>query len=207
MLRGRLCLTMHETIDTKKEAKKNSLLQAALELFLEKGVSKTSISEIAERANVEKGTFYLYFKDKDALLEQLLYQLSYDIIQQAYDYTEQHRAEQFCENVITFADWIITYFAEHTDILRLVRRNFSWPSLELTLTSPDTSDPLWKAIATRLHNASLRDVHNPQELFNIIYIIVELCGTVCYTSIIEQRPDTIDNMKPLLYTIIRRILQ
>ena len=47
MLRGRLCLTMHETIDTKKEAKKNSLLQAALELFLEKGVSKTSISEIA----------------------------------------------------------------------------------------------------------------------------------------------------------------
>ena len=152
---------MSETIDTKKEAKKSSLLQAALDLFLEKGVSKTSISEIAERANVAKGTFYLYFKDKDALLEQLLYQLSYDIIQQAYDYTEQHRAEQFCENVITFADWIITYFAEHTDILRLVRRNFSWPSLELTLTSPDTSDPLWKAIATRLHNVSLWDVHNP----------------------------------------------
>ena len=63
---------MHETIDTKKEAKKNSLLQAALELIQKKGVSKTSISEIAERANVAKGTFYLYFKDKDALLEQLL---------------------------------------------------------------------------------------------------------------------------------------
>ena len=63
---------MSETIDTKKEAKKSSLLQAALDLFLEKGVSKTSISEIAERANVAKGTFYLYFKDKDALLEQLL---------------------------------------------------------------------------------------------------------------------------------------
>ena len=37
---------MSETIDTKKEAKKSSLLQAALDLFLEKGVSKTSISEI-----------------------------------------------------------------------------------------------------------------------------------------------------------------
>ena len=49
---------MSETIDTKKEAKKSSLLQAALDLFLEKGVSKTSISEIAERANVAKGTFY-----------------------------------------------------------------------------------------------------------------------------------------------------
>lgn len=198
---------MRETTDNKKEAKKNSLLQAALKLFLNKGVSKTSISEIAEQANVAKGTFYLYFKDKDALLEQLLYQLSYHIIQQAHNYTQQHRSELFCENVITFADWIITYFTEHTDILRLIRRNFTWPALESTLHSANTADPLWKAITTSLNNASLRDVHNPQELFNMLYIIVELCGTVCYTSIIEQQPDTIDHMKPLLYTMIRRILQ
>lgn len=198
---------MSENMDLKKEAKKKSLLQAARILFLKKGISKTSISEIAERAQVAKGTFYLYFKDKDELLEQLLYQISYHIIRQAYDYTEKHRKDSFSENVIIFADWIITYFTEHTDVLRLIRRNFSWPLLEHSLTIEHANDPLWQAITMRLHDASLKDVHNPQELFNIIYMIVELCGTVCYTSIIEQRPDTIDNMKPLLYTIIRRILQ
>lgn len=198
---------MSQNMDLKKEAKKNSLLQAARILFLEKGISKTSISEIADRAKVAKGTFYLYFKDKDALLEHLLYEISYTIIQQAYDYTEDHRTESFSENVIIFADWIITYFTEHTDILRLMRRNFSWPMLEHSLSEDHSDDPLWKAITMRLLDAPLKDIHTTQELFNIIYMIVELCGNVCYTSIIEQRPDTIDNMKPLLYDIIRRILQ
>ncbi|MDO4173379.1 MAG: TetR/AcrR family transcriptional regulator [Eubacteriales bacterium] len=197
---------MSENMDLKKEAKKKSLLEAAQLLFLEKGVSKTSISEIADRAQVAKGTFYLYFKDKDTLLEQLLYEISYSIIQRAYDYAEAHQTEQFVENVILFADWIINYFTEHTDVLRLIRRNFSWPLLEHSL-SDFSDDPLLQSITTRLYHAPLKDVHSSQELFNIIYIIVDLCGSVCYSSIIEQRPDTIDNMKPLLYDIIRRILQ
>ena len=91
---------MGERIDQKKEIKKNNLLNAAQTLFLEKGVSKTSISEIAERASVAKGTFYLYFDDKDDLLQQLLYRISHDIIRQAFDYTERNLKPEFEENVI-----------------------------------------------------------------------------------------------------------
>ena len=35
-----------------------------LELFLERGTSKTSVEDITSRAKVGKGTFYLYFADK-----------------------------------------------------------------------------------------------------------------------------------------------
>ena len=111
---------MSESMEQKKELKKKNLLHAAQTLFLEKGVSKTSISEIAEQAQVAKGTFYLYFEDKDDLLQQLLYQISYDIIQQAYIYAEQRRTDDFAENIIIFADWIINYLTEHMDILRLI---------------------------------------------------------------------------------------
>lgn len=37
---------------------------AAFALFTQKGINDTSISDIAKKANMAKGTFYLYFKDK-----------------------------------------------------------------------------------------------------------------------------------------------
>jgi AcrR family transcriptional regulator len=47
------------------------LLDSAAALFVEKGVSTTSIDDIAERAGVAKGTFYHYFQDRAAMLEAL----------------------------------------------------------------------------------------------------------------------------------------
>ena len=56
---------MREPMESRKEQKRQSLLDAAYALFTEKGVAKTSVDEIVRGANVAKGTFYLYFHDKD----------------------------------------------------------------------------------------------------------------------------------------------
>jgi TetR/AcrR family transcriptional regulator, cholesterol catabolism regulator len=45
--------------------------EAALTLFGEKGYEATTVEEIAERADVAKGTFFNYFPRKDSLLEAL----------------------------------------------------------------------------------------------------------------------------------------
>lgn len=45
--------------------------RAALELFHEKGYDATTVEEIAERADVAKGTFFNHFPRKDALLLDL----------------------------------------------------------------------------------------------------------------------------------------
>uniref|UniRef100_UPI003D7EC593 helix-turn-helix domain-containing protein n=1 Tax=Butyricicoccus sp. TaxID=2049021 RepID=UPI003D7EC593 len=95
---------MGQILHQKKEEKKKNLLDAARILFLQKGFSKTSISEIAKQAKVAKGTFYLYFKDKDELLEHLILQIGRHILTLAYEHTEQHRTEDFTENVILFVD-------------------------------------------------------------------------------------------------------
>lgn len=47
------------------------ILGAAMDLFHEKGYEATTVEEIAERADVAKGTFFNYFPRKDALLEAL----------------------------------------------------------------------------------------------------------------------------------------
>ena len=59
-------------LDINKKAKEDSLLATAYRLFTTKGVSKTSVSDIAESAGVAKGTFYLYFKDKYDLKNRLV---------------------------------------------------------------------------------------------------------------------------------------
>lgn len=47
------------------------LLDAAEELFVEKGIAATTIEEITSRAGVGKGSFYLHYKSKDDLVAAL----------------------------------------------------------------------------------------------------------------------------------------
>lgn len=47
--------------------KEEKILNAAIKLFLDQGVKKTTMDDIAARANVSKVTIYKYFTDKDTL--------------------------------------------------------------------------------------------------------------------------------------------
>ena len=48
------------------------MLDAALELFIEKGFAATRVEDIARRAGLSKGAVYLYFPSKEAMLEGLV---------------------------------------------------------------------------------------------------------------------------------------
>jgi AcrR family transcriptional regulator len=48
-----------------------SILEAALEAFVERGFHGTAIPQIAERANIAAGTIYHYFESKEALVNVL----------------------------------------------------------------------------------------------------------------------------------------
>ncbi len=52
-----------------KPDKRNQILDAARKRFFHYGVKKTTMEEIAKDAGVAVGTLYLYFKDKDMIVE------------------------------------------------------------------------------------------------------------------------------------------
>lgn len=56
----------------RKEARPQELLDAALELFVEKGFAATRSEEVAARAGVSKGTLYLYYPSKEELLKAVI---------------------------------------------------------------------------------------------------------------------------------------
>ena len=50
---------------------KRKIMEAAWELFQEKGYTATTVNEIIEKAETSKGGFYYYFHAKDELLNSL----------------------------------------------------------------------------------------------------------------------------------------
>lgn len=56
----------------RKDARPQELLEAALELFVEKGFAATRSEEVAARAGVAKGTLYRYYPSKDELFKAMV---------------------------------------------------------------------------------------------------------------------------------------
>lgn len=53
------------------DERRDDLMSAAQQLFLEKGLASTTIEQITEAANVGKGTFYFHFRSKEDVLASL----------------------------------------------------------------------------------------------------------------------------------------
>ena len=62
----------HSKRERRKEARPGELLQAALELFVEKGYAATRAEEVATRAGVSKGTLFLYFSSIEDLFKAVI---------------------------------------------------------------------------------------------------------------------------------------
>lgn len=56
----------------RKDDRPGELIQAAQDVFVEKGFAATRLDEVAEKAGVSKGTIYLYFRNKEALFKEVI---------------------------------------------------------------------------------------------------------------------------------------
>ncbi len=58
--------------EEEKEHIKNQILETAVELFHEKGTKSINIQELTRRAGIAQGSFYSFWKDKDALIMDVM---------------------------------------------------------------------------------------------------------------------------------------
>lgn len=59
-------------MERKKEETHNRIIDAALELFHQQGLEATTMEQIAEAADVAKGTLYNYFAAKEAIISAFM---------------------------------------------------------------------------------------------------------------------------------------
>ncbi|MFU0824809.1 TetR/AcrR family transcriptional regulator [Clostridium sp.] len=194
--------------EEKKLIKQNKLYEAAYELFTTKGVNKTSIDDIAKKAGVAKGTFYLYFKDKHDIIDRIVWRKSLSLLNEAMNKTEMEALKQdvsFVDRMIMFAKYLIEDLKENKRLLELINKNLSWGVFRNALRDPRNYDKMKRARDFFLDSNKPINMDS-DTLEKVVFMIIELISSVCYSSIILNEPDSIDNMKPLLFSVIRKML-
>src|SRR5215470_11232510 len=64
---------------------KEKIIQAAIQLFQERGYEKTTSNDIASAAGVSVGSFYVYFTDKRQLLLTVFDRLADELFKNIFD--------------------------------------------------------------------------------------------------------------------------
>jgi AcrR family transcriptional regulator len=75
----------------RKEARPLELLDAALDVFAEKGFAAARTDDVAARAGVSKGTLYLYYPSKEALLVAVIRQSVLSDLAEAQQALKTHK--------------------------------------------------------------------------------------------------------------------
>jgi len=103
-----------------KEERRQSILRAAREVFFENGFHRATVDDVAERAQVSKGTIYLYFESKETILALLLLEGLNELVEkleQAYAPAESLPAEERLRQL----GWAyLRFFEEEPDYFRLL---------------------------------------------------------------------------------------
>lgn len=197
-----------------KLRKQKALLDSAYDLFTTIGFTKTTIRDIALNAGVAKGTFYLYFNDKDDIRDALIRAKASQLLKEAFASMASYVSEgademDTADKFIYIIDYIVDYVSGDINFVKFISKNLSWGLFmgshhEVQYYEED-GDPVvnFAEYIRRMledNNARIRD---PQLL---IFTLLELVSSVCYDLILYEEPVTMEDFKPHLYHSIRLLV-
>lgn len=188
-----------------KSEKKKRIEIAALKLFSCHDVNKISIDQIVQEAGVAKGTFYLHFHDKVQLINHLIVKESSSIINEALQEAKRQNIDDKIDELIFLIDHVIAYFRMHPEVINIIQKNLSWNLVGGKLREGENYE-----VAAHMNSYCdfLETIgYTRREAYQLLFMILELVSTLCYTSIILHQPDDIEQLKPMLFTTIRKMIE
>lgn len=191
-----------------KQNKRASLLQAAFDLFLNQGFHDTTISDISKKSGLAKGTFYLYFKDKYDLRDQLIARKSEQLLQEASEYTKTSLPAQtgFEEYLLSMIDYILHYLQNNKMLLRFISKNLSWGIFKHAVERKEEETILGTVYADYLQMLDRDQIScsNPELM---LFTILELVSSTSYNCIIYESPADLETYLPYLHSCIHQIIE
>lgn len=191
-------------LDDKKKQKRDSLLMAAFTLFTQKGINDTSISDIAKKANMAKGTFYLYFKDKFDIRDKLIADKARQVFFRALEEMNRVQLDSLEDHVIFLINSVINQLNQNKNLLKFISKNLSWGVFQkaLLLENNEDGDSFYQRYYLLLDQSG-RMFRNPDLM---LYMIVEFVNSTCHSVILQQQPVTLEELKPELAGVICDII-
>ena len=193
----------------KEEANREiRLLSKAFELFTEKGVKNTSIQEIVDNANVAKGTFYLYFKDKYEIRDVLIAKKSHKLFNDALQELRKKEIKTLSERVIFIVNYVVDELTKAPTLLKFISKNLSWGVYNKTVLkiyerTENEEEGLYHLFLKEVNENNIK-LENPEVT---LFMIIELVSSTCFNSILYDEPLPIEEYKPYLYDTIKRLIE
>jgi AcrR family transcriptional regulator len=146
--------------ERKKERTRQEIYRAAMELFIARGFPAVTVEDICQTADVAKGTFFLHFPSKDALLLEYGQQVTGEL----EEIWHVHRGSTAAalRKMLTL---LVERALHHADIVRLVVREvMARPSAFVTATeqSRDLVHLLAEVVRQGQANGELRHKVEPR---------------------------------------------
>jgi len=194
-----------EIIEKNKETR---LLDTAFKLFTEKGLKDTSIQDIVDNADVGKGTFYLYFKDKyeirDILIIKKSRKLFNDALKALRKKTDINKLE---DQIIFIINHVINALKRNHILLKFISKNLSWGAYSQTVNklyenNENNDDGIYQLFLKGIEENNIK-LKNPEVT---LFMIIELVSSTCFNSILYKEPLPIEDYKPFLYDTIRKLI-
>ena len=105
--------------EKERESRRSAILKAARKLFFDRGFKNVTVDNIAAKAEVSKGSVYLYFKSKEEIYTQILIN---DSIATFEDFKNKFSARETpaAQLLLEFADNYINYFLNENELFRIL---------------------------------------------------------------------------------------
>ena len=126
--------------EKERESRRSAILKAARKLFFDRGFKNVTVDNIAAKAEVSKGSVYLYFKSKEEIYTQILIN---DSIATFEDWKNKFSAKDIppAELLLEFADNYIDYFLNENELFRILM-TFMLHADDMILTDEQNSQLL-----------------------------------------------------------------
>ena len=193
-------------VEENKQQKLDALYESAYELFIDKGLEKTSIHDIVQKAGVAKGTFYLYFKDKYEIRDKLIARTAATLFNAACNALKETTITELEDKIIFIVDYVLEEMKDNKPVVRFISKNLSWGVFRHAITKQNEEENvdllgIFYDIVKESPDITLRA---PETM---LFIIIELASSTSYSTILEDDPISYDELRPYLNESVRAIIR
>lgn len=193
------------TREENKLLKRNRILDAAYELFSSKGMHMTAIDEVVKKAGVAKGTFYLYFRDKYDLIDQIILHKSTQVVRQVLiEVREQGEKEGLdaVGQILLVLDKLISAMAQNRPILTLLSGKLS-NVYDLLMADENFG---FRDTAQSLVELMMQIGLTAEQAGKRLYVMLNMFGSACCNAVLNGSPYSVDELRPEIQRMARQLL-
>ena len=178
----------------KKLEKKTKIIETAYQQFRNVGIGATAIDDVVKAAGIARGTFYLYFRDKSDLIDQLILYKSAETMKEILLQVRRQRGaagDNFFAAVRAGLELYVDFLEQHRDILAVLDKNIAACMREFPNFYDEEFREIYGGVLNRFSEAGIPR----EEATRTIYLVISMIDSVCVDAILFSRPYPLEEIR------------